>query len=223
MKYFFSFVAIIIGFAVNAQNVTESKISMSLGAQTGYYVDIAGADKKMVTRAFEDMAKSAGKIKENKKAKEFFITQTRLGAINGSSPVDIYIKFDEGKGQSTTTMFVDIGGAFVNSNDNPTQSSAVKQFMNEYYIEVRRRVITEELKVEEKKQADLEKDLRKLKDKKEDYHSDIDKYKLKIIEAEKNIEKNIADQGLKEKEIEAQKGTVIKVTEKLNNVGKKIQ
>ena len=69
--------------------------------------------------------------------------------------------------------------------------------------------------------SDLEKDLKKLKEKNEDFHNDIEKAKQKIIEAEKNIEKNIVDQENKGKEIDTQKVAVEKVVEKLNNLGKK--
>jgi chromosome segregation ATPase len=120
-------------------------------------------------------------------------------------------------------MFVDMGGAFVNSEDHPNQSQVVKQFMDDYYFEVRKRVVSEELKEEERKQADLEKDLKKLKEKKEDYLNEIEKCKQKIAEAEKNIEKNAGDQVAKDKEIDAQKSAVKKVVEKLNNLAKKIE
>ena len=67
----------------------------------------------------------------------------------------------------------------------------------------------------------LEKDLKKLKGKNEDYHEDIEKAKQKIMEAEKNIEMNVVEQENKTKEIDTQKAVVTKVTEKLNNLGKK--
>ena len=48
----------------------------------------------------------------------------------------------------------------------------------------------EELKDEENRLKDFEKDLSKLVKKNEDLHSDIENYKEKIIKAEKEIEKN---------------------------------
>lgn len=223
MKSIFTSTLLSVCFFLNAQDVFEKKVSMSLGSQNAYYIDVPGADKKMMLKAFEEMTKSYGKAKENKKAREYFMTQTRMAAINGSSPVDVYTKIEEGKGQSTFYLFVDMGGSFVNTEDNPTQSQVVKQFMEDYYVDVRKRVVSEELRLEEKKQADLEKDLRKLKEKKEDYLAEIEKSKQRIIDMEKNIEKNTVDQGTKEKEIETQKGTLKKVVEKLNNLGKKIE
>ena len=73
--------------------------------------------------------------------------------------------------------------------------------MRDYFIEVRKKVVAEELKVEEKNLSNLEKDLKKLKEKNDDYHKDIEKAKQKIAEAEKNIEKNTLDQENKGKDV----------------------
>jgi hypothetical protein len=206
-----------------AQEINEKKTSMSLGTQNSFFVDIAGADKKMCTKTFEEMTKSYGKIKEIKKANLYSLSQTRMAAINGSSPVDVYVRHEEGKGLTTTYLWVDLGNGFVNGEDHPNQAKVVEQFMSDYYVEVRKKVVMQELKDEEKKQAELEKDLNKLKDKKENYLDDIEKCKQKITEAEQNIEKNKVDQENKVKEIESQKLVVKKVTYKLNSIGKKVE
>ena len=204
-----------------AQDVNEKKISMSLGPQNAFYVEIPGSDLKMAEKTFYEIIKEYGKLKENKKAREHFMMATKIPVINGSSPLDVYAKFEEGKGMTTTFVWMDMGGAFINSNEYGSQAKSLKQFMSDYFIAVRKKVVTEELKVEEKKLADVEKDLKKLKDKNDDYHQDIEKAKQKIVEAEKNIEKNVVDQENKVKEIDDQKSSVQKVVEKLNNLGKK--
>ena len=191
-----------------SQDAVEKKTSMSLGPQNAYYVEIPGASKKLAQKTFEEMIKEYGKIKENGKAKEYFMMATKIPVVNGSSPVDLYAKFDEGKDMATVYVFVDLGGAFV-------------QLLYDYFIAVRKKVVAEELKNEEKSLSSLEKDLRKLKDKNEGYHKDIEKAKQKIMEAEKNIENNVVEQENKNKEIDTQKVVVEEVTQKLNNVGKK--
>ena len=204
-----------------SQAAVERKISMSLGPQNAYYVEIPGANKKLAQKTFEEFVKEYGKIKENGKAKEYFMMGTKIPVINGTSPVDLYAKFDEGKDMATAYVFVDLGGAFVNSVDNPSQSASLKQFLFDYFITVRKKVVAEELKNEEKNLGGLEKDLKRLKDKNEDHHNDIAKAKQKILENEKNIETNVVDQENKTKEIDTQKVVVEKVVEKLNNLGKK--
>lgn len=206
---------------VFGQDVNEKKISMSLGPQNAFYVEIPGADKKMAEKTFYEFVKDYGKMKENGKAREHFMMATKIPVINGTSPIDLYSKFEEGKNMATTYVWVDLGGSFVNSSDHTSQTAALRQFMYDYFIAVRKKVVTEELKAEEKNLSNLEKDLSKLKDKNQDYNNDIEKAKQKIAEAEKNIEKNIVDQENKTKEIDTQKNVVEKVVEKLNNLGKK--
>jgi len=223
MRPLFTILCMIVGLAsqLTGQDAMERKISMSLGPQNAFYVEIPGADDKTAEKTFYEFVKEYGKLKENKKANEHFMMATKIPVINGTSPLDVYAKFEEGKGMTTTYVWVDLGGAFVNSSDHASQTKAVRQFMYDYFVAVRKKVVTEELKKEEKNHADLEKDLRKLKDKNEDYHKDIEKAKQKIMEAEKNIEKNVVDQENKVKEIDTQKAVVDKVVEKLNNLGKK--
>ncbi len=206
---------------IMGQDVIERKTSMSLGPQNGFYIEIPGADKKMAEKTFYEFVKEFGKMKENGKAREHFMMATKIPVINGSSPVDLYAKFEEGKSLATTYIWIDLGGAFINSTDHVSQTKSLKQFMFDYFIAVRKKVVAEELKVEEKNLANLEKDLKKLRDKNDDYHQDIEKAKQKIVDAEKNIDKNIAEQENKEKEIDSQKNAVSKVTEKLNSLGKK--
>lgn len=206
---------------VSAQDIIEKKTSMSLGPQNGFYVEIQGADKKLAEKTFYEFVKEYGKMKENSKAREHFLMATKIPVINGTSPLDLYAKFEEGKGMATTYVWVDLGGAFVNSTDHASQTTALRQFVKDYFIAVRKKVVGEEVKVEEKNLSNLEKDLKKLKEKNEDLHKDIEKAKQKIAESEKNIEKNLVEQENKEKEIATQKEVLGKVTEKLNNVGKK--
>jgi hypothetical protein len=215
---FFTF--FIFNFYSTAQNVVERKVSMSLGAQNSYSVDVEGGNKKILEDVFKKMVKEYGKLQENKKAREFFMIAGKAGRINGSSPVDIYAKFEEGKGMATTYFWVDLGGAFVNSQEHQKQSDGIKTFMKDYYIECRRVVVQEELEDEEKNLQKLEKELSKLMKKNEDYHEDIEKAKEKIKEAEKNIEQNVVEQENKTKEIAGQKNVVEEVTKKLNNLGK---
>jgi chromosome segregation ATPase len=134
--------------------------------------------------------------------------------------MDIYAKFEEGKGMATAYLWVDLGGAFSNSGEYQKQSEAIKIFMQDYYYECRRIVVQNELKEEEKNLEKLDKELAKLKKQNDGYHSDIEKAKQKILEAEKNIEQNIVDQSTKTSEIDSQKKVVEEVTKKLNSIGK---
>lgn len=223
MKYFGTLIIVMFLSSVHlfGQNITERKVSMSLGSQNAFVAEVEGANKKIVEDVFKKMMKEYGKLQENKKAREFFMMATKVSKINGSSPMDIYAKFEEGKGMATTYLWVDLGGAFSNSGEYQKQSEAIKIFMQDYYYECRRIVVQNELKEEEKNLEKLDKELAKLKKQNDGYHSDIEKAKQKILEAEKNIEQNIVDQSTKTSEIDSQKKVVEEVTKKLNSIGKK--
>jgi len=221
MKNIFTLIFTMIVSMLLGQDAIERKTSMSLGPQNAFFVEIPGADKKLAEKVFYEFVKEYGKLKENGKAREHFMMATKIPVINGASPLDLYAKFEEGKAMATTYVWIDLGGAFINSTDYKSQTMSVKQFLRDYFIEVRKKVVAEELKVEEKNLTNLEKDLKKLKEKNDDYHKDIEKAKQKIAEAEKNIEKNTLDQENKGKEIDSQKAVVETVSVKLNSLGKK--
>lgn len=222
MKYFGTLVFVIFLslLQLSGQNITERKVSMSLGSQNAFVADVEGANKKIMEDVFKKMIKEYGKLQENKKAREFFMMATKVSKINGSSPIDLYAKFEEGKGMATTYLWVDLGGAFAGSAEYQKQSEAIKIFMQDYYYECRKIVVQNELKEEEKNLEKLDKELAKLKKLNEGYHNDIEKAKQKILEAEKNIEQNIVEQATKTKDIDSQKKVVDEVSKKLNSIGK---
>ena len=205
------------------QKIVEKKMTMSLGPQNSFFVEVDGGDKKMAEKVFETYVKPFGKIKYNRKAKESYMMGTVIPLINGGNAFDLYVKFDDGKDQSTTFIWVDINKSFVGTQKNPQISKGINQFLTDYYVEVRKEVVAEELKNEEKNLSNLEKDFKKLQDKNQDYYNDIEKAKLKILELEKDIERNFVEQDVKVLDINTQKRVVEKVTDKLNSLGKKLE
>jgi hypothetical protein len=202
--------------------INEKKISMSLGPQSCFYIELKGADKKLAEKTFAEFFKPYGKLKENSKAREFFITGTKITPVGGSNGMDLYVKFEEGKNLSTVYIWVDLGGEFMNSKDHPKMSESMDRWLQDYHLEVRKKVVAEEVRQEEKQLAYLEKELKKLKEKHVSFEQDIEKARLKILESEKNIEKNLIEQEAKVVEITTQRLQVDKIIEKLNSLGKQI-
>lgn len=207
--------------SMKGQEAKERKLSMSLGPQNAWYIEMEGADAKMAEKIFYDYIKSYGKMKYNKKAREHYLMSSAINSINGSSPLDIYAKFDDTKTMATAYIWMDMGGAFISSFEHPKQAQALSQWMYEYYLEVKKNIILNEIKEEEKKLSSLERDLKRLIDKNESLHKEIERARQKIEEAESDIEKNLVDQDNKNKEIESQKDLLNQVNDKLNNLGKK--
>lgn len=202
---------------LNAQ-MFESKQELSVGLQNAYAMDYPDADSKMVEKALEEAIKEFGKVKRNKKAKEWYCQDCKIATIS-SNPMNIYYKIEEGKGQTTSYLFFDDGGKFLSSENNDAQAD-IERFNMNIFHDVKRMVIGEELKQQENQLNDYQKDLEKLEKKNKDLHDDIEDYKEKIRKAEKEIEQNLQEQVDKNIEIEQQKNKVGEITEKLNNVGR---
>ena len=203
-----------------AQDVRHQESIMSLGRQSSFYVEIDGADKKMTENAWKDFMKSYGKMNFNSKAKEFLASAITIPMISSSAKIDLYASIKEGKNQTTVFVWFDLGGGFANPNDNPSETKGVRDFMTNFYLFTKKRVIEEELKEEEKSLNKLQKDLEKLEDRNKGFHRDIEKAKEAIAKAEKNIEDNLKDQEKKKEEIQGKEKDVQKVVNRLNNLGK---
>ena len=205
---------------INAQEVSEREISMSLGKKSCFCIDIDGADDDLTEDVWKKYIKDYGKSKRNKKAKEYYVTDARVPMIAGSSDVDLYIKFDERVGHTTASLWIDLGGSFVNLDDHPKEAQGAEEFLTEFYLAVKNKAITEEMKTQEKELNKMDKELRKLEKKNTGYHKDIEKAKEKIEKAEKNIEQNLKDQEDQRIIIEQQKKAIEEIIERLNNLGK---
>ena len=199
--------------------ITERSASLSVGDQNAFTMDHEGAEKKMVEKALEEVIKEYGKVKRNKKAKEWTCLQCKVSAVS-SDPVNIYYKVEEGKGMVTSILFFDDGTKFISSDNDSDASKAIERINMNVKYNIETRVISKELEKEEDNLKDFEKELSKLEKKNKDLHEDIEDYNKKIKEAEAEIEKNLQSQEDKKMQIEKQKNTVSDVTDKLNNVGR---
>lgn len=205
---------------IAAQTVNESARSMSLGKQTGFEIEIDGANEDITEDVWKDYIKDYGKGKRNKKAREYYSVGARVPLISGSNDVDIYIRFDERVNMTSATLWVDLGESFINSNDYPREAQGAEEFLINFYLAVKKKAIEKEMKEQEKVLGKLEKHLRKLEKKNTGYHKDIEKAKEKIVKAEQNIEQNLKEQEDQRISIEQQKKLIERIIEKLNNLGR---
>jgi len=209
--------SLFLAFAGNSQ-VSERASEISLGSQNAFVTEHPGASKKMVTKILENAIKEFGKVKRNKKAKEWNCLQCDVPGISG--PANVYFTIEEAKGMTRSYVFFDDGTQFISSDNNSDLAANLKKKLTMVGYDVTRAVISNELDDEEGNLKDRNKELSKLEKKNKDLHNDIEKYKKKISEAEAEIEKNLHSQEDKKMEIEKQSRLVEEVTEKLNAVGK---
>ena len=205
---------------ISAQTVNEISKSMSLGKQMAFQIDIDGANEDLTEDVWKDYIKDFGKSKRNKKAREYYSVGARVPLINGANNIDLYMRFDERVNMTSATLWIDLGGSFVNSDEHPKEAQGAEEFLTNFYFAVRKKAIENEMKEQEKIMDKMEKELRKLEKKNTDYHKDIEKAKEKIEKAEKEIEQNLKDQEDQRITIEQHRKLIEEIIERLNNLGR---
>jgi DNA repair exonuclease SbcCD ATPase subunit len=205
---------------MNAQTVQEGEWMMSLGKQNAFFADMPEVTKDIAEDVWKEYMKDYGKVKRNKKAKEYYSQEANIPIIGGTQPLNVYAKFDERVDMTTVYLWIDQNAQFINSTTNADQAQTTKDFLANYIMMAQKKAFNKQLEDQEDELKDLNKDLEKLEDKNKDYHEDIEKAKEKIREAEENIEQNLKDQEDQRIRIEQQKKVIEAIIEKINNLGK---
>ena len=80
---------------LGAQMVQEGEWMMSLGKQNAFFADMPEVNKDIAEDVWKDYMKDYGKVKRNKKAKEYYSQEANIPIIGGTQPLNVYAKFDE--------------------------------------------------------------------------------------------------------------------------------
>jgi len=164
-----------------AQNIRVQEVveNMSKGTQKGLAIEFTQISEEFLLKEFKDWVdKFKGKTKMDKKNNEVFSDDAFLKEISANT-FDIYGKvINKGKTQ-TLVLFVDLGGAFLN-----TQMHADKyKIMEGQFMEFARSVIQNDLK---NRLDEAEKVLKNFEKEKKDLEQEQAK-SLKNIENAKNL------------------------------------
>ncbi len=209
----FSFLSIsLIGQVVATQGL------MSLGNQDAMSMDIENVNQKSLETYFKSYFKEYGKIKFNRKAKEFFIVEAKMNQVS-KNKLDVYAKIEDLNNSTRFYLWIDNGNGFINSSDFTEEYDNAEELLMDFSIYIKKSLIEDELKAGEKALSKAEKDYKQLQKDNDKYHKTIEEALKKIAEMEENIEKNIIDQENKVAEIEIYKNGVEEVKERLKNVG----
>lgn len=194
---------------------TEVSQPMSLGVQNGIKISIESTKADYIEKVWKKFTKEFGKLKENKKAGEFYITDASVKSIRPEA-MDIYASIMDNQ----ITVFFDLKNSFLSSATSPKEFEAANNLVTEFAFEVEREKVREELEEETDKLNKSKRNMEKLKKDHISYHKDIDEAKAKIKKAENNIANNEKEQVKAYAELKAQTGIVQKVQERLNMIGK---
>jgi hypothetical protein len=202
--------------------IIEKEANMSLGVQVGNEVILDDIDPKDAIDVWEDYFKDLydEKVKRNRKADEYYSTGVRINSIFTVSKIDVYSKFEGYRDGTRMTMWVDLGMAFVNSEDYPTEYNGVVNLLEDFRVHAKTVVITNEYDEAEKNLDKMKKDLDKLEKTNSKLHDKIADYEQKIIEAENDIKQNLIEQDDKRIEIDKQIDLLKEIQIRLENIKK---
>ncbi len=199
------------------QDLSESEQSMSIGANNALTLDLPMYDDKFVDKHWKDYLKDfKGRAKKVKRSDELFSDDAEISYMSNNT-VDIYSLVKKSGDGSELTVWFDLGGAFLNSDDHPEAYEGALTFFDGFQKLLNVENIKVELDDEEKNLKDLERELTKLEKLNEKYHKQIEDWKSKIAENEQLIDQNILDQEGAQRAIDDQKEVIRSVEVKLAN------
>ncbi|MFD1550910.1 hypothetical protein DNU06_05090 [Putridiphycobacter roseus] len=206
MKLFTSLLLVVMGFSLSAQiTIKEQKVDVD-GAENGYFVTIPYGDEKTIAKDLKEEMKSwKGKLSTKD---VYFADDCKLKEI-GDNTFDAYAKIEAlTKGGVNVLVKIDLGGAFVNSKDHPTEYKVFEKKLYDFAVATAKNIIEEEAKEVEKIQKEKEDELKDIKEELEKQEDIIKDAKKQIANAEEAIKAGNQDKAKKETEI---KETVSKV------------
>ncbi|MEY3241660.1 MAG: hypothetical protein RIR11_3099 [Bacteroidota bacterium] len=214
--------ALALSFTVQAQMspVREMDKTMSFGTRPCFRVEFRGADKDLVSNLWKKFAKErfSAKLKKDKKTDEWFAP--KLSGSISPSEYTLRSTIEEiNKNDAALNVWFDLGSSFLNRREHAQSADEAVSALSDFYVEVRREVVTRELKEAEKKMKDMEAAKRKMEKENDNLHKDIEEYKAKIKKAEEDIKKNEQEQNSNVADQEAQRRLIEEIRIRLQNVG----
>lgn len=218
MKQLFFLLAITFCYSTVFGQSKEGLRMMSEGNQNSFTTSFeTGSAKDMSDLWAKYMKKYKGKTKKIKKSDEYFTNDAMIKDMS-SNTVDVYSTFIQNGDYVDMVVWMDLGGAYLNSEDHPDAMPTFKKMMDEFGVMVKKVSIEDQLKDEENILKKMNNEMDGLVKDKENLESDIAKYEKKIEEAKQKIEENKIAQERKSEEITGQQGVVEKVKTALNEL-----
>lgn len=206
---------------LNAQNLKVEEVleNMSKGTQKGLAIEFTEISEDFLWKEFKDWVdKFKGKTKVDKKNNEIFSDDAFLKEISANT-FDIYGKIiNKGKSQKLI-MFIDLGGAFLNTQMHADKYKIMEGYLLEFGKSVIKNDLQNRLEEAENVLKKLEKEKKDLEQEQSKSLKNIEDAKNTIKKEEENIEANKKKQAEKDKQILEQ----AKVVEGLKNEYQKVK
>ena len=211
------FLTILISMSAFAQigKVEEINGDMSKGKNRGLKVLIPEVTEKEAIKAWSKLMKSYdSKTSRVKKNDDYLSENAKIPSLS-ENEINVYSLFNETPEGVFMNVFIDLGGAYLNSDMHPEITKSAKDLIHSFATKIAREAVEAKLKEEEKKLDKLNKEQKNLANNKEGYEKDIKDAETTIEKRTKEIGQNIKDQETKQREIKDQKQEVEKVKAKV--------
>jgi hypothetical protein len=200
-------------------SVREGERVMSQGSKNALTVDLPKTTVKEAEKLWKDYAKQfKGDTKKDKKTDEWFTDNAMIAAIGGANTIDMYTKFSESGDITTVGLWIDLGGAYVDSKAFADKYAEAEKILQNFALTVAREQTKKQLSDQQDDLKKMEKAEKKLEDKNADLLKDIENWKKKIAQAETDIQTNLKQQEEQKAKIEGQKKLVDEIAKKLNTM-----
>ncbi len=206
-------------FSSQAQ-VLETTQVMSTGSQPALTIVLAGVDTKLADATWKEYMKSYGKIARVKGGKENVASQVQVLDIGGVNRINIYSQSEEVADGAKMIVWFDMGAGFITSEAYPKEYVAGVKFLKDFAHAVEVQRISNDLEAQNKLLSKAESTVEKLKRENDSLHKIIEDSKKRITEAEKDIETNLKNQELAQKELGSQTQAVEEVKKQLDQAKK---
>ena len=199
--------------------VRETERIMSFGNRPCFRIEFANTDDKLVLETWKEFAKKTfeAKVKKDRKGDEYVAAEARAAYIT-ADPFTIYVQLEKNGQNTAFNAWFDVGAYFLNSRENPESAREAADVLRQFYYDVRRNAIGDELKQAEDQLKSQESALKKLERDNEALYKSIEDYKAKIKKAEEDIQKNTKEQETSIVNMEAQKKKIEEIKVRIKNV-----
>ncbi len=165
-------------------NVTINEVLkyMSLGEEVGLEVAIVEANPSDVEKSWmKFMRQFKTKAKKPRKAIEIFADDATITDMSNNT-VDVYAMAEAAEYGTKLTVFFNLGGSFVSSQEHEIAFGAAKRMLRTFALSEAANTVENELKLQEKVMKDLNKELDQMLSSKASNIKDIEKAKAVIAQ-----------------------------------------
>lgn len=196
--------------SVQAQDVTESRQSMSLGNYPSFSMTVRNMDAKVVEDVWKEYLKDLRGASPKKKKSEYFVDDAKMRDLSDNT-VDVFSTVESAGQDTRIVVWFDLGGAFLNSEAHADKVPVAKKWLADFNQRIEIKRVELELEAEEGKLKDMTKEFDKLQKDQERLTKSIEDYKKKIEEAEAELVKNADAQKMQQDQMAAQQQVVERV------------